>query len=100
MPAYGTTPASFNGATITDDISAWIAQAVTVAVFCLAVAGFVVTVKNCVGAYSEIQDGKGTWGKLGLMIIVGAALLTFSIFLLIKANGVIFVSGTVSPVVP
>ena len=44
-----------------------------------------VVVKNSLSSYSEVQDGKGTWGQLGLNFGVGVLLLVFIVFLLTEA---------------
>lgn len=50
---------------------------------------FFVVSKNTVGAYGEVQDGKGTWGQLGLNFGVGVLLLVFVVFLLTEAAAVL-----------
>lgn len=50
---------------------------------------FFVVAKNTVGAYGEVQDGKGTWGQLGLNFGAGVLLLVFVVFLLTEAAGVL-----------
>jgi integrating conjugative element membrane protein (TIGR03745 family) len=60
------------------DIGIFIGLAIaTVAMF--------VVVKNSLSSYSEVQDGKGTWGQLGLNFGVGVLLLVFIVFLLTEA---------------
>jgi len=39
--------------------------------------------------YSEVQNGKKTWGQFGLTCGVGAILLVISIWLLTKATGIL-----------
>lgn len=51
----------------------------------LATLAMIIVVKNTLGAYSEVQDGKGTWGQLGINFGVGVLLLVFVVFLLTEA---------------
>ncbi len=46
---------------------------------------FFIVAKNTVGAYGEVQDGKGTWGQVGMQFGIGVLLLVFVIFLLTEA---------------
>ena len=50
---------------------------------------FFVVAKNTVGAYGEVQDGKGTWGQVGMQFGVGVLLLVFVVFLLTEAAGIL-----------
>ena len=50
---------------------------------------FFVVAKNTVGAYAEVQDGKGTWGQVGMQFGVGVLLLVFVVFLLTEAAGIL-----------
>jgi len=50
---------------------------------------FFVVAKNTVGAYGEVQDGKGTWGHVGMQFGVGVLLLVFVVFLLTEAAGIL-----------
>ena len=51
----------------------------------LATLAMIIVVKNTMGAYSEVQDGKGTWGQLGINFGAGVLLLVFVVFLLTEA---------------
>ncbi len=51
----------------------------------LACAAFFVVAKNTVNAYSEVQDGKGTWGQVGVNFGAGALLVVFIIWAMTKA---------------
>ena len=51
----------------------------------LATLAMIIVVKNTMGAYSEVQDGKGTWGQLGINFGAGVLLLVFIVFLLTEA---------------
>tara|TARA_R110002094_G_scaffold42357_4_gene54635 strand:+ start:2924 stop:3328 length:405 start_codon:yes stop_codon:yes gene_type:complete len=51
----------------------------------LATLAMIVVVKNTLGAYSEVQDGRGTWGQLGINFGAGVLLLVFIVFLLSEA---------------
>jgi len=55
----------------------------------VATLAFFAVSKNTIGAYGEVQDGKGTWGQLGLNFGVGVLLLVFVVFLLTEAAGVL-----------
>jgi integrating conjugative element membrane protein (TIGR03745 family) len=41
------------------------------------------------GRYSEIHNGRATWGQFGLTVAVGAALLVIGVWLLTKATDVL-----------
>ncbi len=48
-----------------------------------------IVVKNVVGTYSEITDGKATWGQVGMHAGVGVMLLVLTIFLLTEASKIL-----------
>jgi len=50
---------------------------------------FFAVAKNTIGAYGEVQDGKGTWGQVGMQFGIGVLLLVFVVFLLTEAAGVL-----------
>ena len=51
--------------------------------------GLVVVVRNVLGVYAKIADGKATWGELGMQAAMGVLLLVFTVFLLTEASGVL-----------
>ena len=51
----------------------------------LATLAFFAVCKNVIGAYVEVQDGKGTWGQLGINFGAGVLLLVFVVFLMTEA---------------
>ncbi len=55
----------------------------------LACAAFFVVAKNTISAYSEVQDGKGTWGAVGVNFGAGAMLVVFIIWAMTKAAEVL-----------
>ena len=55
----------------------------------VAVLAFFVVSKNTIGAYGEVQDGKGTWGQLGVNFGAGVLLLVFVVFLLTEAADIL-----------
>ncbi|MFV0476964.1 MAG: TIGR03745 family integrating conjugative element membrane protein [Parahaliea sp.] len=55
----------------------------------LACAAFFVVAKNTIGAYSEVQDGKGNWSAVGLNFGAGAMLVVFIIWAMTKAAAVL-----------
>ena len=55
----------------------------------VAVLAFLVVSKNTIGAYGEVQDGKGTWGQLGVNFGAGVLLLVFVVFLLTEAADIL-----------
>ncbi len=50
---------------------------------------FYVVAKNAITVYSEIGEGKKTWGALGAHAIAGVLLLVFVIFLLTDASDIV-----------
>lgn len=50
---------------------------------------FFAVAKNTIGSYGEVQDGKGTWGQVGMQFGIGVLLLVFVVFLLTEAAGVL-----------
>lgn len=50
---------------------------------------FIVVVKNVISAYSEVQDGKGSWGQVGQHFAVGVLLLVFVVFMLTQAKTIL-----------
>ena len=55
----------------------------------IATLAFFVVSKNTIGAYGEVQDGKGTWGQLGVNFGAGVLLLVFVVFLLTEAAAIL-----------
>ena len=55
----------------------------------MAVVAFFAVTKNTIGAYGEVQDGKGTWGQVGMQFGVGVLLLVFVVFLMTEAGKVL-----------
>jgi integrating conjugative element membrane protein (TIGR03745 family) len=55
----------------------------------LATVAFFAVTKNTIGAYGEVQDGKGSWGQVGMQFGVGVLLLVFVVFLMTEAAGVL-----------
>lgn len=51
----------------------------------LGTVAFFVVAKNVVSSYGEVQDGKGSWGQVGMQFGVGVLLLVFVVFLLTEA---------------
>lgn len=51
--------------------------------------GFIMVVKNTIGAYGEVQDGKGTWGQFGMNAGAGVLLLVFVTFMLTEAAAIL-----------
>lgn len=50
---------------------------------------FFVVSKNTIGAYAEVQDGKGTWGQVGMQFGAGVLLLVFVVYLLTEAAAIL-----------
>lgn len=55
----------------------------------MATLAFFTVTKNTIGAYGEVQDGKGTWGQLGINFGAGVLLLVFVVFLLTEAAAIL-----------
>ncbi|MFT6957703.1 MAG: integrating conjugative element membrane protein (TIGR03745 family) [Halieaceae bacterium] len=55
----------------------------------VATLAFFAVSKNVIGAYGEVQDGKGTWGQLGINFGAGVLLLVFVVFLLTEAAAIL-----------
>ena len=55
----------------------------------MATLAFFAVSKNTIGAYGAVQDGKGTWGQLGLNFGAGVLLLVFVVFLLTEAAAIL-----------
>jgi integrating conjugative element membrane protein (TIGR03745 family) len=55
----------------------------------VATLAFFAVSKNTIGAYGEVQDGKGTWGQLGINFGAGVLLLVFVVFLLTEAAAIL-----------
>ena len=55
----------------------------------LATLAFFAVSKNVISAYGEVQDGKGTWGQLGINFGAGVLLLVFVVFLLTEAAAIL-----------
>ena len=48
-----------------------------------------VVAKNVLSTYSEISDGRATWGQLGIQAVAGVLLLVFIIFLMTEAANIL-----------
>jgi len=46
---------------------------------------FILTIKNAISEYNNIGEGKGTWTKLAIIIVVGVTLIVASIWLVSMA---------------
>ena len=55
----------------------------------MALVALFVVVKNVVTAYSEVANGRGTWGTVAAQGGAGVLLLVFCVFLLTEASTVI-----------
>lgn len=51
--------------------------------------GLILVVRNVLGTYAKVSDGKATWGELGMQGAVGVLLLVFTVFLLTEASGIL-----------
>ena len=92
MAALPTTAAPSRGTTSGNYIQLMQDYAYDIFLFIgLAVAtlAFFAVSKNTIGAYGEVQDGKGTWGQLGVNFGAGVLLLVFVVFLLTEAAGIL-----------
>lgn len=55
----------------------------------IATVALIAVAKNTIGAYFEVQDGKGTWAQVGMNAGIGALLVVFVSFLLTDAAGIL-----------
>lgn len=55
----------------------------------VATLAFFAVSKSTMGAYGEVQDGKGTWGQFGMNAGAGVLLLVFVVFLLTEAAAIL-----------
>lgn len=56
----------------------------------IATIAFIVVAKNVIGVYSEIGQGKKTWGDMGMHGAMGVLLLVFVVYLVTEAAKIIF----------
>ncbi|WP_248767225.1 TIGR03745 family integrating conjugative element membrane protein [Pseudomonas sp. MWU12-2345] len=62
---------------------------VTLIALLISAASFCGVAYHAYTTYSEVQNGKKTWGQFGLTCGVGAILLVISIWLLTKGTGIL-----------
>jgi len=55
----------------------------------IAVIALFVVSKNTIEAYSNVQDGRGSWGNVGMNLGAGVLLLVFVIFILTEASSIL-----------
>ena len=76
-----------------DYIGQWKGYAYDIGIVIVLIIGmiaFIVVAMNMITVYSDIGEGKKTWGTLGAHGAAGVLLLVFVIFLLTEASSIIF----------
>ena len=68
---------------------AYALQIVVLGGLIVAVAALFIVAKNMLSKYSEIADGRATWGELGMHAAAGVVLLVIVVFLMTQAAGVL-----------
>ena len=68
---------------------AYALQIVVLGGLVVAVAALFVVAKNMLSKYSEIANGRATWGELGMHAAAGVVLLVIVVFLMTQAAGVL-----------
>ena len=68
---------------------AYALQIVVLGGLIVAVAALFVVAKNMLSKYSEIANGRATWGELGMHAAAGVVLLVIVVFLMTQAAGVL-----------
>jgi len=92
MAALPTTAAPSRGTTAGNYIQLMQDYAYDIFIFiglAMGTLAFFAVSKNTIGAYGEVQDGKGTWGQLGINFGAGVLLLVFVVFLLTEAAAIL-----------
>ena len=68
---------------------AYALQIVVLGGLVVAVAALFIVAKNMLAKYSEIANGRATWGELGMHAAAGVVLLVIVVFLMTQAAGVL-----------
>ena len=68
---------------------AYALQIVVLGGLIVAVAALFIVAKNMLSKYSEIANGRATWGELGMHAAAGVVLLVIVVFLMTQAAGVL-----------
>ena len=68
---------------------AYALQIVVLGGLIVAVAALFIVAKNMLAKYSEIANGRATWGELGMHAAAGVVLLVIVVFLMTQAAGVL-----------
>ena len=68
---------------------AYALQIVVLGGLIVAVAALFIVARNMLSKYSEIADGRASWGELGMHAAAGVVLLVIVVFLMTQAAGVL-----------
>lgn len=82
-------PTSNGGSGLMGQIKGYLQDGVTLFGLVLAAVAFVKVAEAALATFSEVRDGKSTWGKFGAIIVVGVVLLVAVIWLLGKSAAII-----------
>jgi integrating conjugative element membrane protein (TIGR03745 family) len=82
-------PTSNGGAGLMGQVKGYLQDGIVVFGLVLAAVAFVKVAEAALATFSEVRDGKSTWGKFGAIIVVGVVLLVAIIWLLGKSASII-----------
>ncbi|KAB8156983.1 TIGR03745 family integrating conjugative element membrane protein [Raoultella ornithinolytica] len=82
-------PTSNGGSGLMGQIKGYLQDGITLFGLVLAAVAFVKVAEAALATFSEVRDGKSTWGKFGAIIVVGVVLLVAVIWLLGKSAAII-----------
>ncbi|MEC5505000.1 TIGR03745 family integrating conjugative element membrane protein [Klebsiella oxytoca] len=82
-------PTSNGGSGLMGQIKGYLQDGIVVFGLVLAAVAFVKVAEAALATFSEVRDGKSTWGKFGAIIVVGVVLLVAIIWLLGKSAAII-----------
>ncbi|ELX2369114.1 TIGR03745 family integrating conjugative element membrane protein [Salmonella enterica] len=78
-------PKSSTDSSYYGQISGYINDGIVLGGLVLAAVAMLVVGNSIIATFSEVRDGKSTWGKFGMLVVVGVILIVVVIWLASKA---------------
>lgn len=83
-------PSSGSGGGLMEMLKGYIQDGIVILGLVAAAAAFLVVANAAITTFSEVRDGKSSWGKFGAIIVVGIVLLVAVIWLVGKSAEILF----------
>ncbi|WP_072051846.1 TIGR03745 family integrating conjugative element membrane protein [Raoultella terrigena] len=82
-------PKSSTDSSFYGQISGYVNDGIVLGGLVLAAVAMLVVGNSIIATFSEVRDGKSTWGKFGMLVVVGVILIVVVIWLAAKAATII-----------